>query len=108
MDRGLRDSINNRMFQKLIFEISLFVYIICNYKNFREKVFLRIRKYVFLFLLYFPYQRDFSCAILDISLVMLTYGAASYSSGDFLLRVSAALTYGGLGLRIFLFLEKEK
>jgi len=28
---------------------------------------------------------------------MLTYGAASYSSADFLLRVSAALTYGGWG-----------
>lgn len=38
---------------------------------------------------------------------MLTYGAASYSSADFLLRVSAALTYGGWGLRI-LFVEKGK
>ena len=59
--------------------------------------FFRIRNSILKFLLYFPYQRDFSCAILKVFLVMLTYGAASYSSADFLLRVSAALTYGGWG-----------
>lgn len=45
----------------------------------------------------FSLPKGFSCAILKIFLVMLTYGAASYSSADFLLRVSAALTYGGWG-----------